>query len=327
MKASQRWAGNELPLWLGLSAASALLLALAVVLRGGPGPGAARLVLIGIGTMTAGLGWSVFVPARLQQRLPGLALITFAGLGATGLVDHQPSPGLDQVYMIAFVFVGLTQRRGVPSLLLLAALPAWLVTNTPVTVTVLAKLPLACGSWVLVGEVLASFTARHRRTNGELERLAQRDAVTGLLNRHCLDERLAALRPGDAVVFLDLDHFKKVNDTFGHAYGDELLADLGRVVLAVLRRQDHAVRYGGEEVLLLLPRAGHDGADRALARLRQAWAAAHKEITYSAGVAEVLTLGPEAVLAADEALYAAKEAGRNRVLHAPGNAYARLALG
>jgi two-component system, cell cycle response regulator len=179
----------------------------------------------------------------------------------------------------------------------------------------------------------------NQRLVRELESLSRNDALTNVLNRRSFDDGLAqevarATRHGHplGVVMLDIDHFKKINDTHGHPGGDEVLRFFAQTVKATLREGDALFRYGGEEFTALLPHADGAGAVAAARRIVSAVAAApvtvggkRVAITTSAGVA---CLGPSArtgeqlVGMADGALYAAKQSGRNRaVLHGP-----RLAL-
>jgi diguanylate cyclase (GGDEF)-like protein len=177
----------------------------------------------------------------------------------------------------------------------------------------MAKLPVAAGLWILLAELLSRVTAQRQADQDRLAEQAAHDALTGLRNRRGLDELLDDAHPGDAVVFIDLDYFKTVNDLLGHEAGDHVIADLGRIVLAVLRPDDVAVRYGGEEVLVLLPATSVDGAETMLRRLRRGWAASHPELTFSAGIAIVdHDGGAAAAREADNALYLAKQRGRNR---------------
>lgn len=164
-----------------------------------------------------------------------------------------------------------------------------------------------------------------------LKEQATRDFLTGLFNRRHLGDVLPGLlamaqRDGQplAVVIIDLDHFKAVNDRFGHAAGDRLLADFGRLLDGQCRRSDVACRYGGEEFCLLLPRTAAAAARRKCQALLRQWSLLDRPgpesaagRTFSAGVADSLGVdgGPEALLrAADEALLRAKRSGRNRVL-------------
>lgn len=171
-----------------------------------------------------------------------------------------------------------------------------------------------------------------REAYKRIEELAELDELTGSFNRRCimrmLDEEIArAARGGSAcsVALIDLDHFKRVNDTYGHPTGDEVLRTFAITVFANSRSVDRFGRYGGEEFLLLMPDMADAGAARALDRLRAIvadldWSAFSPgmRVTLSAGVA---TLRPnettESFLArADGALYAAKAQGRNRIARA-----------
>ncbi|MCB2227242.1 MAG: GGDEF domain-containing protein [Desulfarculaceae bacterium] len=164
-----------------------------------------------------------------------------------------------------------------------------------------------------------------------LQRLAALDPLTGVYNRRFGLSRLSeefgrAVRDNSplGVVMLDLDHFKSVNDTYGHLVGDRVLVHLAKLARAVLREGDVLVRYGGEEFLAILPAASRNDCQQVAERLRRRLAeSALKDgeqeirITLSAGVAstpEVSVDSPnDLVSQADQALYQAKEAGRNQV--------------
>jgi two-component system, cell cycle response regulator len=164
-----------------------------------------------------------------------------------------------------------------------------------------------------------------------LQRQATRDDLTGLHNRRHLNETLPGLLAGAqrqqqplAVVIIDLDHFKSVNDTHGHPAGDTLLAAFGQLLSTQRRRSDTACRYGGEEFCLLLPRTTAATARRLTQTLLRRWreqpfsfaGSSLPPQSFSAGVADSLRCpGPPALLlkAADDQLLAAKRAGRNRV--------------
>jgi len=167
----------------------------------------------------------------------------------------------------------------------------------------------------------------------EASRLMRHDQLTGALNRRGLDEMFQtesarAQRRGTrlAVALLDIDHFKKLNDSLGHKGGDDALVHLAKVVRQHLRPQDVLARYGGEEFVILLPETGDTDAQQALVRLqreltREFFMAEMQKIviTFSAGVtrlAEGESL-ESALKRADGAMYQAKQAGRNRVMVAP----------
>ena len=164
------------------------------------------------------------------------------------------------------------------------------------------------------------------KVNAELAALATTDGLTGLSNHRAFQERLAeeggrAARYGTplSLILLDVDRFKKFNDTYGHPAGDAVLKAVARVLREGARDTDLVARYGGEEFVLLLPLTGQEGAAALAERLRtaveeQPWPL--QAVTASFGVA-TLRLGEEVgtdlVVRADDALYQSKAAGRNRV--------------
>jgi diguanylate cyclase (GGDEF)-like protein len=157
------------------------------------------------------------------------------------------------------------------------------------------------------------------RNVGLLRQQARTDALTGLANRRAFLDALDRLRPGGAVVFLDLDHFKLLNDSRGHQAGDVVLTDFAAALRASVRDGDCAARYGGEEFALVLPSAASvdmsQAAQVVVDRLRARWAG---PVTFSVGIA-VHRQGdaPSTTLArADAAVYEAKAAGRNTLVFA-----------
>ena len=167
----------------------------------------------------------------------------------------------------------------------------------------------------------------------QLEQLATHDELTGLLNRRCIlglleEERDRAERTqvGFSVALLDIDHFKAVNDHFGHGVGDEVLRAFASVITHGLRNTDRVARYGGEEFLMLLVNNHAEGdALMAAERLRLAiesydWAAIAEDLHVTASIGLALRHPGESVAEvigrADESLYRAKRGGRNRVQQA-----------
>lgn len=172
-----------------------------------------------------------------------------------------------------------------------------------------------------------------KQMEAELRRQAGTDSLTGLANRRAFftaGERLLAERDPAwpiAVLMFDLDHFKQVNDRYGHAAGDQVLRSVAAILSETLREQDLAGRLGGEEFAVVLPHTTVAGARQLAERLRQSAAervripgSGGETVTISVGVAAVApgeTTLDAALSRADAALYAAKEGGRNRVVVAP----------
>ena len=167
----------------------------------------------------------------------------------------------------------------------------------------------------------AAYAGAMRAHFSRLYAEAHHDPLTGLLNRRAfegaLEQRLAGATGPVSVVFLDLDHFKQLNDRFGHPAGDRVLRRFAQVAASQLRRSDALYRHGGEEFMVLLD-ASADDSLRVADKLRRAVALeqfrADFDLTVSAGIAEAEP-GDDArtvVRNADRALYAAKAAGRNR---------------
>ncbi|UJW84021.1 GGDEF domain-containing protein [Devosia sp. SL43] len=152
------------------------------------------------------------------------------------------------------------------------------------------------------------------------------DPLTGLPNRRAFERGIAGLRPDDkdaALLILDLDHFKVVNDTYGHAAGDYVLQQVSMILRANMRNRDLASRLGGEELAVLLPDTDSFKAQQIAERLRAAvealtihWEGRDIAITASIGVAVASGALPaeQLFVQADAALYAAKRGGRNRVV-------------
>ena len=202
----------------------------------------------------------------------------------------------------------------------------------------------AAGAVILFGSVTLILLAGSR-LKGELTDLAMRDGLTGLFNRRAFFElaraqlqRVGRLKSPYSVVMLDLDHFKAVNDTFGHQGGDEALRHAASLVHAALRESDIAARYGGEEFIILLGETEPEGALLVAERIRQSAEASlvkmpdgrGASVRFSLGVAGMTGVaaasqesGDEShrlehlsnlIAQADAALYEAKRGGRNRTV-------------
>ncbi len=182
---------------------------------------------------------------------------------------------------------------------------------------------------------LQTYNEELESVNRILRELAIRDGLTGLYNHRYFQEALAMEvaraqrhnRPF-SLIFIDVDYFKKYNDTHGHPMGDQLLRNLSDMLNSRLRQSDMAARYGGEEFILLLPETGKDGAAIVAESVRsqiENYPFDGREtqpggkVTVSVGVSTFQEDGsdaPSVLHQADQALYKAKHAGRNQVMKA-----------
>lgn len=173
---------------------------------------------------------------------------------------------------------------------------------------------------------------REMRVHTELRETAETDFLTGLQNRRMLDrtmdEQLTVASRSDAelsVALIDIDHFKKVNDTYGHEAGDEVLQQVAQLIQSNVRSYDRVGRYGGEEFMIVFPHLGKQAAGEISERVRQAIETAEivtsqgcrVHVTVSIGVAtHKESRGDMLKTKADERLYQAKHRGRNRTVSA-----------
>jgi diguanylate cyclase (GGDEF)-like protein len=185
---------------------------------------------------------------------------------------------------------------------------------------------------VAVGIRTSELHRQIRTKNMLLEKLALTDALTGLPNRRAIENWAAGQQSGAArygfsfwVVLADLDHFKQVNDTFGHDAGDAVLQEFSKILKANTRRSDLCGRFGGEEFLMVLTHAAKQDALAVIERIRSrlestpfTFGGCTVRVTASFGLAgfeghQTPSIFSKLQTLADEALYAAKRAGRNRV--------------
>jgi diguanylate cyclase (GGDEF)-like protein len=277
-------------------------------------------------------------------------------IGVLGLVTAVPALAFQaMVMLIAFSADGFLARSRtsfwltwIGTLIAAAAIIGWRGTQMRMTTDSPAGQLLAIG--VVLGSVVrcsvqATFFRSMQYRLGvandklatalaQIEALLRHDELTGVSNRRGVMERLhevrnAAQHNGSAlcVALLDIDHFKQINDSFGHEGGDRVLRAFGTLLRSQLRAGDGIGRYGGEEFLMVLPDTGLEQAGELLERLRERIAQAPWEQTLGRGAEVTCTLGAaqyragesvEATIArADAALYRGKAAGRNRTLLEP----------
>ena len=305
--------------------------------------------------LCGGLGFYAVVRSELSLRLssePSLTLpqMVFAIVSVTWSYSITgPARGAVIAIMILVIMFGMfiLQPRQARSLALLAVVllggvMLWRAHAAPLSyppreeaVHFLFTLIVLGGTSILairLNKLRARLAAQKNELTDALalnRELATRDALTGLLNRRAMVELLSREHPrivrGQgplAVALLDIDWFKRINDSHGHGAGDEVLRRFAAVLKDRLRAADALARWGGEEFLLLMPGTRLDDARIVLERLRSAIAgsgfdgiAADLKVTFSAGLVEVAEGESQdaAIDRADRALYRAKQGGRDTV--------------
>lgn len=177
--------------------------------------------------------------------------------------------------------------------------------------------------------LVSAVTVRAERAR-QLSDAIDRDSLTGLLTHGRIKEqvnieleRAARQNRPVSVAMLDLDHFKNVNDSYGHAVGDKVIRALSQLLRQRLRKTDSIGRYGGEEFVAVLPDCASDAAKKLIETVRESFAAlnfsageTHFNVTVSVGIATAMGPGENILEAADKALYKAKNGGRNCVVTA-----------
>jgi diguanylate cyclase (GGDEF)-like protein len=250
------------------------------------------------------------------------------GIGTVQLVASRKLPRYP--FYVTFgqvVDSWLLKWRQEQFVLALAALAALIVTAA-ISTGIQRRLALTGQLQKARGDLEESNTAL-RATLAAAEMLAARDQLTGLCNRRNFDQRLEGAmarvtRHGDvfSLLMIDIDHFKNINDYYGHSIGDEVLRRFGEVLTARLRQNDVAARWGGEEFVVLADGANLDNARALAEQVRESVATTTfspvPRVTVSIGIADYQEgeTGDDLLRRADKALYGAKRNGRNRVIAA-----------
>jgi diguanylate cyclase (GGDEF)-like protein len=181
------------------------------------------------------------------------------------------------------------------------------------------------------GQLIVKLVNRVAKLTEELQRQAIKDSLTNLYNRNYLNQFVNKLlgivqrqKFPLSIAMLDIDDFKVVNDTFGHLKGDEVLKNWGKIILNSIRNSDIAVRYGGEEILLIFPNTKKDAVFYIVDRIKKKFSEIDfgigKKVTFSAGVAGFPEDIPELkslddlIEIADKRLYIAKKSGKNKIV-------------
>lgn len=234
----------------------------------------------------------------------------------------------------------------IPFIIIMGSYPSWLLVFCYIVISEGMKIgwELSNGHWIssqdytywLVSAVVnwtilltfASYAMKHKKLLNEVRAISLTDPLTGLYNRRYFDQFLESSLPREGrtthftLVMLDVDYFKRVNDTYGHICGDEALKHIAKVIKRNIRAQDTVVRIGGEEFALILPDTRLTEGERIAKRVR---AFVQNSTFYYAGIRLPLTISlgvvpyrgqsiGSLIEAADAAMYQAKENGRNRVV-------------
>lgn len=320
------WGHVPAPLLLGWAGVIATIIGVRVILHRryrrtrNPDPPTwsnRHLVLTAMSGLLWGLAAPLFIP-RVPAAQDLVLVVAIAGIAAGALPVNAAVLRVYLVYLgviilpVALTFFAMGDRTGV----LLG------------TMAVLYGLAMSASGRNYSRNLQQAYelSARLNEANRELERRASHDALTGLWNRNrfeiALDQELDRIARYNSIctlIMLDIDHFKQINDSFGHDVGDRVLMQLGEILAAEIRSPDRAARWGGEEFMILLPETGLTAGAWAAERLRRHVAVSGFEgperITISLGV--TVCDGQEErsdlLKRLDDALYRAKQQGRNRV--------------
>ncbi len=278
------------------------------------------LIIVGI------FGIILYAWVKGRTRLPSLLLAYFIGLMGVTAIYVLGTPGRYWFYPVIVACFFLVDRRHALVIALLSLLAVVFITNMPTSDS-------ASFSVTVIVCALLSYTFAYRTEvqHKQLQMLATKDALTGAANRHLLLEELERAhrqygreQGSFGLLILDLDHFKSVNDQYGHQAGDRVLVQLARLLERQIRKHDRLFRYGGEEFVILVQGVTEDGLDIMANKLRgnvenYLRGPSGKPVTVSIGGA--LLRDDESVetwfARADSALYACKNCGRNQVLIDP----------
>jgi diguanylate cyclase (GGDEF)-like protein len=264
------------------------------------------------------------------RRLGSVWLVAFpvtlsVGLVVLSLTTHGVAQNYIGFFALAFIYLGLTQNFVVVGAFTVVAIPSFLLAEESLSTQTVVRLITITTIWLLMGWVFASRSERDRAQGRDLIARANTDFLTGMASRLLLSDHIdrvlgSRAAATSALMVLDLDGFKNVNDTFGHAAGDELLIAVAGRIRASVRPGDTCARLGGDEFAVLLRDVDRDEAGRTATRLIAALAEPFAlsrgriAVTASIGVAELAgsETAQSAMRDADLAMYEAKAAGRNQ---------------
>jgi diguanylate cyclase (GGDEF)-like protein len=269
-------------------------------------------------------GFTVLGVFVLRSRRVRFASVCITVLGVLGLMTTVYLKGAQQVYwaypalVVAYYLLRPREAVAASAFILVSLFTILRTTIDTFTMTTLLV------SLLLTAVFAYAFASLTRGQREQLMNLATRDPLTGAGNRRALSQKMSEVthvfeRTGSpaSLVILDLDHFKKVNDEYGHGTGDQILIQLTNILNLRIRVTDSLYRIGGEEFVIVVEGQSIERASRLAEQLRTLVEAneliPNRGVTISLGVAELQSgeSGDDWLARADEALYAAKRSGRN----------------
>lgn len=262
-------------------------------------------LLAGAAPLVSVAAWAGWRRGWQERRMllagwPAASLIVTTLAGAIAPAVTREFPG---TITITFAYIGLTCGRWRSLAFVPLGVAAFVVGGGKVLPSELTTVVLAAVMWVIVAEVPAWLIAQLEQQSALLRKIAHTDALTQLLDRSTLGPELSTRASGSGVVLIDLDNFKRYNDTHGHSAGDELLVAFADSLRHAVGAEDLIFRIGGDEFLVLAVGAARAEAEQILDRLRQRWAELDGPVGFSAGIA----VGERDLLRlADEHMYANK---------------------
>lgn len=262
--------------------------------------------LLGGAAVLAGtVAWSGRLRGWQDRRalLAGWPVASLVVTMLVGAIEPRITEEFPGTITITFAYIGLTCPRWRSLVYVPLGVAAFIVGGAKVLPAASTTVVLAAVMWVVVAEVPAWLISQLEEQSALLRKIAHTDALTQLLDRSTLAPQLSAHASGSAVVLIDLDNFKRYNDTHGHAAGDELLVAFADALRWSVGDAGTAFRIGGDEFVVLLVGAQRAKAEQVLDRLRDRWTRDGEPVGFSAGIA----VGERDLMRlADEHMYADK---------------------